>query len=333
MPAPIWAPTLGDLAQRLDPNNKVAAIIELLNQTNPILTDMPWVEGNLPTGHKTTIRSGLPTGTWRLLNYGVQPEKSKTVQVVDTCGMLESYAEVDKALVQLNGNSAAFRLSEDRAFIEGMNQNMAETVFYGNAGVTPERFMGLAPRYSDKAAESGENIIDAGGSANLTSIWLIVWGDTTVHGIYPQGSSAGLSSQDLGEVTLEDDSGGRYQGYRTHYKWDCGLTVRDWRYAVRIANIDVKALTRDPDAAGGGAGPDLADLMTQALEHIPHIAMGRPVFYANRTITSFLRRQIVSKVRQSTLTMDTVAGRRVLAFDDVPVQRTDALNSNETKVA
>lgn len=67
---------------------------------------MPFVEGNLPTGHKTTIRSGLPSATWRLLNYGVQPSKSTTVQVTDSVGMLETYAEVDKSLADLNGNTA-----------------------------------------------------------------------------------------------------------------------------------------------------------------------------------------------------------------------------------
>lgn len=340
MAVPSYAPTLADLALRMDPNGSVASIIELLNQTNPILDDMPWVEGNLPTGHKTTIRSGLPTGTWRKLNYGVQPEKSTTVQVVDTCGMLESYAEVDKDLVKLNGNSAAFRLSEDRAFIEGMNQTMAETLFYGDSSLEPEKFTGLSARYNDITnPENKINILDASGTSNLTSVWLVVWGANTVHGIYPKGSSAGLSSQDLGEVTLDDDAGGHYQGYRTHYKWDTGLTVRDWRYVVRIANIDVTALTKNPGAltASGGAlstvgGADLIDLMTQALEIVPSMSMGTPVFYANRTISSFLRRQMVNKVVGSTLAMSEVSGRRVMTFDEVPFRRTDGIINNETQV-
>lgn len=124
--------TLADWAKRTDPNGKVDKIVELLSQTNEILTDMMFVEGNLPTGHRTTVRSGLPSATWRLLNYGVQPSKSTTVQVTDSCGMLETYAEVDKSLADLNGNTAEFRLSEDRAFIEGMNQQMAQTLFYGD---------------------------------------------------------------------------------------------------------------------------------------------------------------------------------------------------------
>lgn len=325
-----FMPTLADLATRMDPDGSVSKVIELLQQTNPILDDMSWVEGNLPTGHKTTIRSGLPTGTWRKLNYGVQPEKSTTVQVTDTCGMLESYAEVDKALVKLNGNEAAFRLSEDRAFIEGMNQTMASTLFYGDSSLDPEKFTGLAARYSVKSGvENGENILLGGGSgSDNTSIYLVIWGDNTIHGIYPKGSKAGLDVQDLGEETLLDANGGRYQGYRTHYKWDCGVTLRDWRYVVRIANIDVSDLTKN-----AASGADLIDLLSQAVEIPPNLNMGRAVFYANRTITSFLRRQIANKVAGSTLTMDDVAGKKVLSFDGIPFKRTDALLNTEAAIS
>ncbi len=322
--------TLADWAKRLDPNGKVDAVVELLTQTNAILEDMPFVEGNLSTGHRTTIRSGLPSATWRRLNYGVQPSKSTTVQVTDSCGMLEAYAEVDKALADLNGNTSAFRLSEDRAFLEAMNQEMAATVFYGNTDVDQEKFLGFTPRYDSLTdGDSAENILDAGGSgSDNASVWLICWGNETVHGIFPKGSKAGLQHTDLGEVTLEDANKGKYQGYRTHYKWDSGLTVRDWRYIVRICNIDVSDLTKD-----ASAGADLIDLMTQAIELLPEIKMGRPVFYCPRTIRAFLRRQIVNKVAQSTLTMDTVAGRRVVTFDEIPVKRCDQLLTTEEAVS
>lgn len=325
-----FLPTLADLATRQDPDGSIAQVIELLNQTNPVLEDMVWIEGNLPTGHKTTIRSGLPAGTWRKLNYGVQPEKSTTVQVTDTTGMLESYAEVDVDLVKLNNNEPAFRLSEDRAFIEGMNQTMATTLFYGDASLDPEKFTGLAARYSQKSGvENGENIILGGGSgSDNTSIYLVVWGPNTIHGIYPKGSTAGLQVKDLGEDTVYDANGGRFQAFRTHYKWDCGLTLRDWRYVVRIANIDVSDLTKN-----ASAGADLIDLLAQAVEIPPNLNLGRAVFYANRTITSFLRRQIANKVSASTLTMDQVAGKKVLTFDGIPFKRTDALLNTEATIS
>ena len=116
------AVTYADWAKRMDDGYKVASIIEILSQTNEILDDMLVMEGNLPTGHKTTIRTGLPQATWRLLNAGVPNAKSTTAQIVDTCGNLETYAVIDKDIADLNGNTADFRLYEVRAFLEGMTQ-------------------------------------------------------------------------------------------------------------------------------------------------------------------------------------------------------------------
>ena len=323
-------PTLLDVTKRLDPNGKIDTIAEILNETNPILEDMVWIEGNLPTGHRTTVRTGLPTPTWRKLYGGVQPTKSTTIQITDSTGMLEAYAEVDKALADLNGNTAAFRLSEDRAHIEGMNQEIAQTIFYGNEGTEPEAFTGLAPRFNSLSAQNGQNIVQNAGidGSDNASMWLVVWGANTVHGIYPKGSKAGLSMEDKGQVTIEnvDGAGGRMEAYRTHYRWDAGLTVRDWRYIVRI-QYDQENLTKD-----AATGPDLVDLMADAIERIPTLNMGRPVFYANRRAMSFLRRQTAAAVKNSTLTMEDVGGKKVTHFDGVPVRRVDVLNNNEAAV-
>ena len=100
-------PTLLDMAKRQDPDGKIAFVVEILAEVNEILDEMTWLEGNLPTGNRTTIRSGLPEPTWRKLYGGVQPNKSTTVQVTDNVGNLEAYAEIDKDLADLNGNSAA----------------------------------------------------------------------------------------------------------------------------------------------------------------------------------------------------------------------------------
>src|SRR4029077_3958918 len=178
--------TYADWAQRLEDDYRITTIVELLSQTNEIMDDMLLVEGNLPTGHKTTVRTGLPTATWRLLNYGVPNAKSTTAQIVDSCGNLETYAMIDKDIADLNGNTAEFRLSEVRGFLEGMTQQMASTLIYGNLGVNPERFQGLAPRYNPlptTPAQTAANVIDMGGTASTnTSIWIVVWGADTCHG-------------------------------------------------------------------------------------------------------------------------------------------------------
>src|SRR5215469_16289911 len=179
-----------DWAKRMDDGYRVASIIELLSQTNEILDDILVMEGNLPTGHKTTVRTGLPQATWRLLNAGVPNAKSTTAQITDTTGNLETYAVIDKDVADLNGNTAEFRLSEVRAFLEGMSQQVASTFIYGNQHINPERFTGLAPRYSTVTAANSAtaaNVLDAGGVSNAnTSMWIVTWGSGTIHGIFPK---------------------------------------------------------------------------------------------------------------------------------------------------
>lgn len=331
---PTTHPTLLDVTKRLDPGGNIDKIAEILTQNNEILDDMVWLEGNLPTGHRTTIRTGLPEPTWRKLYGGVQPTKSTTAQITDSTGMLEAYAEVDKALADLNGNAASFRLSEDSAHIEGFSQKLARYVLYGNETSEPEAFTGFAPRFNSKAPAiaNAQNIILSDATSpdatDNTSIWLVVWGPNTAFGIYPKGSRGGLYSEDKGQVTVENIDGlqGRMEAYRTHYRWDAGLVVRDWRYVVRI-QINQEDLVSD-----AASGPNLIDLMIRAIEQIPNLSAGRPVFYMNRSVRAFLRLQMKNAIRNSTLSMENIAGKQVLTFDGIPVRRVDQILNTEAGV-
>lgn len=326
-------PTLLDVAKRIDPDGKAAKIAEMLSQENEILDDMPWYEGNLSTGHRVTVRTGLPTAAWRKLNQGVPRSKSTTAQIDEACAMLEGWSDVDKDLAELNGLESSFRLSEASAFIESMNQKMASTLFYGNSVTEPESFLGLAPRFDDVpttvgGAENKDNVIDAGGTGtDNTSIWLIGWGPNTVHGIFPKASTGGLQHEDLGLDTVLDANGNPYRAYRDHYQWKCGMALRDWRYVVRIANIDVSDLTADM-----ATGARIIRLMTRALERIQSLNGVRPAFYMNRTVRSILRQQQVEMVKNSTLTVEELYGKRVLMASEVPVRRVDAILNNEARV-
>lgn len=325
-------PTLLDVTKRLDPGGKIDRVVEILAQTNDIIDDAVFIEGNLPTGHRSTIRTGLPAPTWRKLYGGVQPTKSRTAQVTDNAGMMEAYAEVDKALADLNGNTAAFRLSEDTAHIEGMSQDLASSIFYADEDITPEKFTGFSARFNATSAENGQNInVSAAHASNATntSIWFIGWGPNSVFMTYPKGSTAGIHVEDKGQVTIEsiDGAGGRMEAYRTHYRQDAGLVLKDWRYVYRI-QVDFAALT-----SSAATGADLIDLMTDVGSFIPNLGGIRGAWYASRRVHSFLRRQMVNKVKNSTLMMDDVAGKKVMTFDGFPVRRVDALLHTESKVA
>lgn len=326
-----------DIASRLDPNDKVAKIIEMLATQNEILKDAVTVEGNLPIGHKTTIRTGLPSVTWRLLNYGVQPSKSTTAQVIDTCGMLEAYAEVDKALADLNGNTAGFRLSEDRSFLAAMNNEMATTMFYGNTSTDQEKFTGFKPRYgtvsSSTSTAIGYNLVPAIANGSIagddtTSIWFVTWGENTTHLIYPKGSKVGFTHEDLGQQTLTDSAtpAGRYEGYRSHYKWDIGLCVRDWRYNVRVGNIDISTMDAAPRTA-----IDLFGAMTDAYYKIPDFNTGKTVIYCNAKVLAYLQKQ-AAEAGKYMLTWDKPMGAPVLNFMGLPIRRCDAILNTDGEI-
>ena len=330
--------TLADWAKRIDPDGKVPTIAELLSQSNEILEDCVFMEGNLPTGHRSVIRTGLPTVYWRAINQGIPTSKSTTAQVDEACGMLEAYSEVDKDLAELNGNTGQFRLSEDTAFLEAMNQTQAQTLFYGTPGTDPKQFLGLATRYSSTTAGNGQNILLAGGSgSDNTSIYLVVWGENTVFCPFPKGSKAGLNHEDLGINTVWDSAGARYQAYRTHYQWKNGLVVKDWRYVVRIANIDVSDLIAQSGTQAASASTAIIKLMARALYRIPNMAMGRAAFYMNRTVHSGLalaaldKSQYVLKINEGLSQFGTPSS--YLSFLGVPLRRVDSLLNTEAVVS
>lgn len=340
--------TLADWAKRLDPDGTVPTVAELLSQTNEILTDAVWKPGNLPTGERVTIRTGLPTVYWRSLNQGIPSSTSKTAQVDEACAMLEARSEVDKDLAMLNGNTAAFRLSEDSAFLEAMNQTQATTMFYGDPATDPKQYLGLAKRYSSMSAGNAQNILSAGGSgADLTSIYLVIWGDQTVYGIFPKGSNAGLLHEDLGEQTVYTQSGTtayassteRMQAFVTRYQWKCGLVVKDWRYVVRIANIDVSDLIglTGTQAVASTTTTEIIKLMARALYRVPNMAMGRAAFYCNRTVHSGLSIMAMEKNNGVLATQQGLTQfgtpTAYTTFLGVPIRRCDAITNTETVVS
>ena len=329
--------TLADWAKRTDPDGRVPVVAELLSQTNEILDDAVFKEGNLPTGERVVIRTGLPTVYWRALNQGIPSTKSTTAQVDEACGMLEARSEVDKDLAMLNGNTAQFRLSEDTAFLEAMNQTQATTMFYGNPATEPKSFLGLAGRYSTLTGTIGANVITAGGTgSDNTSVFLVCWGDNTVYCPFPKGSKAGLIHEDLGEQTVYDSSN-RMQAYATRYQWKNGLVVKDWRYVVRIPNIDVSDLIGQTGTQAAGVSTNLIKLMARAIYRIPNMTMGRCAFYMNRTVHSGMALAALDK---SSAVLNINQGltqfgqpHSWLTFLGVPLRKVDSLINSEALVS
>ncbi len=329
--------TLVDWAKLNDPKGKTPMIVEILNQQNSALEDMPFKEGNLATGEQTTIRTGLPDSFYRQMNMGTPKSKSTSVQVTENAAMLEARSEVDVKLAKLNGNVQSFRLSESRAFIEGMAQTQSTTLIYGTAA-NPEEYVGFMPRYSDTTAANGENILLAGGAgSDNTSILLVGWGSDSVFGVYPKGSKAGLDHRDLGEIDGFDSNDNRFRVYADLYQWDNGLVVKDWRNVVRIANIDVSDLVGATGTQAATAATAIIKLMARAQDRLPNISSVKDVFYVNRTVASHLRIAALDK-SSAAVTIEPAInqfGQNIhqLMFLGTPVRIMDTIINTEALVS
>ena len=341
-------PSLVDWARRADPDGAIAVVAEMLSQCNEVLKDMIWQEGNLPLGHKTTVRVGLPQGVWRGANQGVPSSKSLTAQFQDSIGELVDYSVVDKSLAELNGNVAKFRFTEDMAHLEGLSQQIASGVFYLNEATNPSAFTGLGPRYNTVTASNAANavnVLDAGGTASANaSIWLVGWGDNTIFGIFPKGSQAGLVYEDKGDVIpAYDSNGNRFEAYTSYFRQKMGICVKDWRYGVRIANIDTTTA-----GLQGATPPDLFALMSRAVVRLPTAsrrlsgitesdAPGDPVpgiapaWYCNRTVREYMDIQAI-RDKNVLLSSKDYAGEPVMMFRDAAIRVVDALTNTEARL-
>ena len=307
---------------------KAGQIIELMNRTNDIMDDVPWMEANQSDGHLTRIRTGLPAVYWRRLYQGTPPSKSQWSQVKEGCGILEAIMELDVEELRLYGSrDRAFRMSEGVAFAEAMRQKVAATLFYGDSNVNPDEFNGLAMRYP---AADANNVLDAGGrDTACTSLWLVAWGAQAVHGIYPRGSAGGLSHEDLKAYMTQDPDGRKYQVVGDKYNWRCGLAVRDWRGVVRVANVPVASLGRRKGQSGF---VDLQKLTIEAKNLMPQHLRRKAVWYANSDVLTALELQNSDAGNVQLQYGEFFDASAVPVLHGRPVRQCDAISSEEAVI-
>jgi hypothetical protein len=140
---------------------------------------------------------------------------------------------------------------------------------------------------------------------------------------------------------VTDAAGNTFQAYRDHFKWEIGLVLRDWRYVVRISNIDITQLT-------GVNAANLINLIVRGLYKMPtapvsattiqtsdtpevRANMGRTVIYCNRVIRTYLDLQAMNKTNVL-LRIEEFEGKPITTFRGVAVRTCDAILNNEAQV-
>lgn len=312
-------------------------IVNMMTQTNEILWDALWRQANSKNSHRTTVRTGLPEPTWVKLYRGPQPSRGALVEIEDTAGMMEAMSEVDVRILKREANPARFRLLEAEAHIQAMGQTLAKYIIYGSEVDEPASFTGLAPRYSDKSAATGANIIDGGSTSPTgnTSIWMVTWSQTTTHMFYPENTKAGIERESDDREPRQDPNGGTYYVATDLFRMQPGLSVRDWRWNVRIANIDLNSLST----------VNILDLLRRAVYKLPAAPRtvnntpktddsmvranpGKTVIYCNAEIMEALDKEVDNK-SNVLLRLSEVDGVPLLSYRGIPIRRVDAISTNE----
>jgi len=325
--------TLSDLRKRLNPDGSIAFIIEALEQSNPILQDIPWIEGNLKTGNVTTVRTMVPTPSIRMINKGVKRGKSRTKQVQDTCMILEDRSVVDVELLALQKDKEKFRNSEDAAFVQGFSNYVAEQAFYGDSKNAPGTFNGLSVRYDTYGGNKGEagyQVVSAGtpGSNTNTTAFFVGWGGKHTVGIYPEGTIAGLKMRDLGEQTVTDSDGLEYQALATLFTWKVGMAVQNIRSNALLRNINVAGLK----SLNSAQKLALMDSLTETKNKIQNLqnADKQVRLYVSDSLYNFFETYMNDK-NNVFVTQQTLMNQMPqLYFKGIPVEKCDAISETES---
>lgn len=333
-------------------DKELASVAELMSQSNPQLDDAIFVECNSGTKHMHSIRTGLPEVAWGALYRGINQSKSQRQSVEDTTGFIEGLSSVDERLLELfKKNANAVRLGEAMSFIEAMNQKMGQGMFYQDTATTPEAFKGLGARYSViGGGGAGNQVISGGGvGSDNTSIWFVTWSEYATHMIYPEGTQAGIKREDMGRQRILDADGKPFYVKEEMFRQHIGLSVRDWRYNSRVANIDVS------DLQGGTV--DIYALMRKGYYKMlgrklartgsnqnrgngmadPSVPITRTAIYMNTDVLEALDTAATNGRGGSVdnfvrLVPKEIEGKEVMTYRGIPIRETDALLNTEAVV-
>lgn len=318
-------------------------IVDLVVQDNPMLDDIPVVEANNGTTHLTTIRTGIPDPTWVGFYEGVQPTKGSKTQVKDVCGKMKAKLEIDADLYDNGPVSQKNEVIADElgAIAEGMNQEMAQAIIYGKLADEPRAFNGLYKFYATAGADSASydrndaaHYVFDGLKASSTykshlrSILLVGWSPRTITGFYPEGAkSGGLERGEFKKVEIDDGNGGTYEGYRQYLTWQLGLSVKDFRYGGRIANVEL-------DHMLDNGQPDYIELIHRLVSRVKNGGSVRRALYMSPLMWENVQTLFYRKTQGNAIRYADIEERKgVPSLLGITVRVCDAMETDETFVA
>ncbi len=323
------------LAARMTHNQEIIDVAEVLNEVNDVIADAVVQRANDITSHVIARRTALPTVQWVKVGNGWNATTGLLNQVREEMGMLKARFLAPQDMMRLQPNPAKYRMQQERAYIESMGQELANTLFGNFSGGSlspttnpPEEFAGFQRRYNTLSTADSAYVISNGNDSgnDNTSVWFVQWGGGKTYLIHPRNTDGGgLKKDDKGLVyTLGDNASGtasqrnnQLWAFITEFAWDVGLAVEDTRTVKRLCNIDsVSTETNTLDE----------DKIIQIRNNFKSNDM--IMMYVNETV--FTQLQILAKDKTNVhWTENNPFGKPQMFFLDMPVRRCDSITNVE----
>ena len=328
------------LAAKMTHNNEIIDVAEVLNETNDIVSDAIVQRANDITSHMVSRRTRLPAVNWVKAGNGWNATTGLLNQVREEMGMLKARYLCPEDIMRLQPNPAKYRSNQERAYIESMGQELANTLV-GNSSAgalspttnPPEEFAGFQYRMQSVSSADTSYVVTNGntaGQTDCTSIWFVQWGAGKVYLIHPRNTDGGgLKKQDKGLTYTSGDNslattGASYPNptnalwaYITEFSWDVGLCVEDTRCVKRLCNID-------------SVSTETYTLNEDKIIQIRNNFKGNDTIYMYCNETVFTQLQILAKDKTNVhWSENNPFGKPIMYFLDMPVRRCDAITNVE----
>lgn len=333
--------TFRDLLSGRTPNGFVDKdVVDLVAQENPVLQDVLWKQCNKGREDVVTIRSGMPEAVVRSFYEGWTGTKQSKKQVANACCRCSTGIEFDWALYEQDKDKAAFLADEQRAHSSTLGDKVASLLFYGEVANDPKGINGFATTFSKYGAVSGNTMVtddktaafyclNGGDSESVQarrSIFLVGWGAKSCHGIYPEGSSAGIKIDQLTTQYMPDGNGANLKMGLQEMNWEAGLNIRDFRYCGRICNINVAT---DPTANGA---TDITKLVRKLVTRAKSTGVSQRL-YCCRLVFEAIAEQFEKKTMANAVKYADLEQKKEASLLGIPVSFCDCMNIDEAAVS
>ena len=262
--------TLSDVA-KMTHNQELVPMVDELTKPTTLFSWMGWKQASDAMRDVSGKVTELPKATWTGLDMGVKATKGNYTQKEEGLAIIESWASINEKTYAVSPHKEATRWENDRLHIQGLGMDAEEGLVYGNPAVDVNQPLGFIARFGKVTDHhrmaSGVKYdyctLSAGGTtANKQSSILVlargIMGPTLLYPRYKEQN--GLMYRHWGFENTKDENGGNIRRALSQFQITFGLSIRDTRTAIRIANVE----TTNSTSIG-----NVRDAMFEAVAAIP----------------------------------------------------------------